>query len=428
MSTVDSSSASSWSISRWFSNQSNEFICEMEIVVSICFFGLSFVCQKQAMTNGMQPITYNAFRYLVSTGVLYVLKECFQLKICEEDSLSTHKPKTKAAEQLQQQHSTDRQLTIVESFFNQSESRQLIIFGILLSLCNFGGSMLQQIGLVYVTAGRAGFITGMFVIFVPIVEFLFIPKYRHHMNLGVILSVFISFSGLYLLSGCLESEHCIGGALGMGDLIVFISMLFWVVAIIVSDYGAKSVDVIAMTFNEFLLTTIFTFCFAFYFESSNFVYPFSSIVDNWQMIVIVGFTEALAFALSTLGQMYTPPTRATILFSMESVSCATLAYFLIGEKLTYIEIFGAGLMTSAALLSSFTAAVDEDEEEEELDEEEGEAGEKDRILGGDGNTSGDDYRSYQQEVPPRAEKTIAVSHSSGANRLTNPNEKTSLLG
>lgn len=360
-------------ISQWVSGQSNEFIAQIQIIISLFFFGISFVCQKQAMTNGMQPITYNFCRYFISTLVLYALKEIFHLKIDEEESINS----TKNVNPNKPQHLITEPTLLDKFYSNFSEEHQIIIFGLLLSFTNFGGSMLQQIGLVSVTAGKTGFITGMFVVFVPIVEYLFIPKYRHHLNVGVIFSVFISFSGLYLLSGCLEQEVCLGGAIGQGEITVFISMLFWVLGIIISDYGAKSVEVITMTFYEFLLTTIFTLCFALYFEFDNFLYPFTAVRENWHLIIIVGFTEALAFALSTLGQMYTPPTRATILFSMESVTCAVLAFLILGEKLTYIEIFGAVLMTVAALISSLTAPSDDVEEELEEAERIAASSEKD---------------------------------------------------
>jgi drug/metabolite transporter (DMT)-like permease len=239
-----------------------------------------------------------------------------------------------------------------------TDTQQLVLYSSLLGITNFGGSMLQQYGLVTVSAGKTGFITGMYVVFVPFFEYCLIPRYRHHFNCKIVLSVLLSFLGLYLLSGCIEEEHCFGTKIGMGEILVFISTFFWVASILVGDYGAKSVEVISLTLYEFIVATSLNFVFAYSLEPDNFVYPFPAVQENWHLIVIVGITEALAFGLSTLGQMYTPPTRATILFSMEAVVCAVMAYLILGERLSFFELVGAILMTLAALLSGLVGSAD----------------------------------------------------------------------
>lgn len=345
-------------LSSLLANPSNELVCELQIVLSLFLFGTSFVCQKQAMVNGMQPITYNFCRYFVSSVVLWVLKDGFgwRLQIDDADSINVSTREGAVVEQ-------------VKDARRELERRQLIQYAIILGLCNYGGSMLQQIGLVTVTAGKTGFITGMFVVFVPLVEYIFIPKYRGNMTLTLLGAVSLSFAGLYLLSGCMEQEVCLGSAIKQGEMIVFVSMLFWVMSIIVADYGAKTVEVISLTYYEFLLTTTLTLLSALYFEPENFVYPFTSIRENWAVIVTVGVTEALAFAFSTLGQMYTPPSKAAVLFSMEAVVCAILAYLFLKESLTHLEFFGAVLMTLAALIASLSSESDEDDAQSALQDD-----------------------------------------------------------
>eukprot|EP01040_Poterioochromonas_malhamensis_P019528 gene19528-23086_t len=204
-------------LSSLLANPSNELVCELQIVLALFLFGTSFVCQKQAMVNGMQPITYNFCRYFVSSVVLWVLKDGFgwRLQIDDADSINVSTREGAVVEQ-------------VKDARRELERRQLIQYAIILGLCNYGGSMLQQIGLVTVTAGKTGFITGMFVVFVPLVEYLFIPKYRGNMTLTLLGAVSLSFVGLYLLSGCMEQEVCLGSAIKQGEMIVFVSMLFWV--------------------------------------------------------------------------------------------------------------------------------------------------------------------------------------------------------
>jgi hypothetical protein len=318
------SSAKSSHFSEWLSNQSNELICELQILSSLIFFAISFVGQRQAMLNGMSPLSYNAWRYLVSTALLYYLKEFsgFKFEIIDDDdeeepeeetsltgarddsyhsrggergegrsehtatgyqsfsqSDSTKKDFLLSHPQHSKQHHTVTDLhppgshhpnlvhhhhsTLgsssspnnpvptpfmiqenAETFF---ERYQLILCGLFMGFFNIGGSMLQQIGLVSVTAGKTGFITGMYVVFVPVIEYILIPKYRIHMTWTVISSVVLSFVGLYVLSGCVEQEVCLGGAIQEGEIIVFLSMLFWTANIIVADYGAKNVEVLSLT-------------------------------------------------------------------------------------------------------------------------------------------------------------------------------------
>ncbi len=327
---------------------SREFIGVIQIITAVLFFGVSFIFQRYAMLHGeLGPISYNACRYVVSTFLLYVTKPCTQSFFHSE----VDRPKNNDI-------SDDRR--------RNDALKLLWLWGTLCGLASLGGSLLQQIGIVTVTAGKTGFITGMFVIFVPIVEY-FTPGFGGQLTLSSWISVIVSFVGLFLLSGCASQSSCLEGAVGRGEVIVFISMLFWVLGIMWSDIGCKRVDVISLTTVDFFVTTVFTVILAFVFEPQFWHYPFDIITANWLLIVVVGFTEAVAFALSTLGQMYTTPTRASLLFSMESVSCAVLSYLFLGETLTSVELLGCVLMTGSALYASLSESVAVEEEEQEVD-------------------------------------------------------------
>jgi len=329
-----------------FKDLNQRWVGEAQIVTSLLFFGISFVYQRSAMLNGMKPITYNACRYVVSTALLFITKY-FSGDILHDDVLSTP------------QHEVVQQ--------QGNRWKQLLFYGSILGIANFGGSLLQQIGLVTVTAGKTGFITGMYVVFVPIVEYL-IPWYNSTFDVVACVAALVSLFGLYLLSGCAEQQVCFGGAIGEGEVIVFVSMLFWVISIIISDMGTKKVDVVMLTCVDFSVTTIITLVLAFIFEADNWQYPFTAIHDNWKTIILVGFTEAVAFLLSMLGQMYTPPTRAALLFSMEAAVCGIFSYFLLDETLSWIEIFGGSLMLCAAVFSSTHITTEIEELEGSMDE------------------------------------------------------------
>jgi drug/metabolite transporter (DMT)-like permease len=300
------------------STWSNEVIGEIQILISLIFFGASFIGQRYSMLHGIGPISYNACRYIFSTLFLCIAKYGIGLKSSYEKE--DEKNRNNEA---------------------PSQLSNLWFYGICLGICNFAGSILQQIGLVTVTAGKTGFITGMYVVIVPIAEYL-VPGFDSNLNLMSWLAAGLSFVGLFLLSGCAGHEQCFGGAIKMGEVIVFISMFCWVVSIMLSDVGSKKVEVVTLTLIDFFITTIITIGFALYFEPEAWVYPYTSIRSNWISIVVVGFSEAVAFTLSTLGQMYTPPSRAAVLYSLEAVVCAVLSYFCLNEHLRFIEIIGGG--------------------------------------------------------------------------------------
>lgn len=194
----------------------------------------------------------------------------------------------------------------------------------------------------------------MYVIFVPIAEY-FLPGFGLKLNWRVWVSVLISFIGMYFLSDegkdtNISDERVISGS---GELIVLISTLFWVVAIISCDFAIKKgCSCISFTTIEFIVSTFFSVIVALTFESHFFVYPFTIIFKSWDMILLVGITEAISFLLGTLGQMYSSPSQASIIFALEGVFAAVGAYFFLGEILTLTELFGCFLMLSAALFIS----------------------------------------------------------------------------
>jgi len=133
---------------------------------------------------------------------------------------------------------------------------------------------------------------------------------------------------------------------------VFISMLFWSASILSTDVASKRVDGVMLTLMEFVFTTIVVAIVAAFVEPQFLTYPFLSIRRNGLNICVLGFTEAMGFTLSTLGQRYTDSSRAALLYSLEGTFCSLLGYIFLHETLTYVELLGCALMLSSAVLSS----------------------------------------------------------------------------
>eukprot|EP01039_Chlorochromonas_danica_P008316 gene8316-9168_t len=321
---------------------SNEVIGEAQIFIALILFGIAFIGQRYAMLNGIGPITYNACRYIVSTIFLCTIKFVFGMSSSYNQSDSS---KSNDNGDDHNHHNKQNKETVIEMVDQSAASRDLWMFGVSLGIINFAGSILQQIGLVTVSAGKTGFITGMYVVIVPIAEYI-IPGFNAHLSNRSWIAAGVSFVGLFLLSGCAGHEKCFGGAIR-------------------EDVGCKRTEVVTLTLIDFSTTTIITLLLALYFEPEAWVFPFTTIRNNWFSIVIVGLCEAVSFTLSTLGQMYTPPTRAALLFSMEAVVCAVFAFFILGEVLSVVEIIGGTLMFAAAVVSSYDDSGDDDEDEEE---------------------------------------------------------------
>eukprot|EP01038_Epipyxis_sp_PR26KG_P004390 gene4390-6208_t len=330
------------SSSPFFSEYSKEVKGEIQIMSAVVFFGLSFVIQRYAMFQSIGPITFNACRFIISTILLLCTKPFMPSSIIDENSDTSSHNKKGNSEKISV---NDKAKTSHSYVYN------LILWGTVCGLSNFVGSVLQQISLVTVTAGKVGFITGMYVVVVPIVEWI-IPGFGAELNYVSFVAAIVSVIGLYLISGCAEADVCIGGAFGTGEFLTFISVFCWVISLIGSDIGAKNVDVLSLVTIDFAITTILTIILALIMEPEYWQYPYHSIRKNWIIIFAVGFTEANAFLWGTLGQIYTPPTRAALLFSLESVSCAFLGYIFLHEQLTYVELFGCILMFTSTIITS----------------------------------------------------------------------------
>jgi len=250
--------------------------------------------------------------------------------------------------------------------------KDLFFYGTICGVSNTFGSALQQMGLVTVTAGKTAFITSMYVVIVPLAEFVLQVFCASPEAVGITwrtwLSAFLSFVGMYLLSGCAETpaSECLGGAFGWGELFVFLSVFCWVTSIIASDAGAHKCNCITLTAFDFVVSACLGCFLAYLFEPEEWKYPFTSILSSGAMpyILIVGLTEAAGFTLSTLGQMFVAPSRTSLILTLESVTGAIMGYVFLNEMLTAIELVGACIMFGACCVSSIEVEDDDDENED----------------------------------------------------------------
>jgi drug/metabolite transporter (DMT)-like permease len=371
---------------------SNEVVGEIQLILAVLFFGISFVLQRGAMVSGIPPLTYNAVRYSISMLVMLAYKgfELWWAKATASITGGSSSSKEYASV-ADQEGNTDGtgtdtlSITTDSSEINRKQSTntwsEIFIWGSLLGVTSIGGSIGQQIGLVTVSAGKTAFITGLFVIVTPFAESV-APGYNVTVSRKCWMSAAVSVVGLALLSGCAEQDVCFGGAIGPGEILVFASMFMWVISILASDKGSKTCDVVWLSIVDFAITASVTSVIAYHYEPAVWEPPFALLLEgpHWRNMLLVGMTEAIAFNLANLGQEYTPPTRASLLYSMEGIAASIFGYVFLREMMTLIEMMGCALILGATVLSS----LDIDLVDWDLKEEEEEQQQQQQLGGGGG--------------------------------------------
>jgi drug/metabolite transporter (DMT)-like permease len=234
--------------------------------------------------------------------------------------------------------------------FLRAFTRLELIGGILGSLCIFAGANLQQAGLQSTTAGKAGFITGLYVVLVPIFIALTAIWKRGRGEMGHVASlpwtVWIASAcaagGLYFLSAA-ESV-----SLNPGDLIVLAGTLFWALHIILIGWLANRTNTLRFAFLQYLFCGILNVILGSVFEAGT----WGGLLPAWWTVAYVGiFSVGLAYTLQVEGQKMAPEADASIILSMEAVFAAIFGWLTLGEALTSLQLLGCSLIFAGMLLA-----------------------------------------------------------------------------
>ncbi len=201
----------------------------------------------------------------------------------------------------------------------------------------FLAATLQQVGLAYTTAGKAAFITGLYIVLVPIFG-IFLNQY---IKINVWVGVAIAAVGLYFLS---VNE---GFIIAKGDLIEIIGAVFWAMHILLIDNFTKKVDALKLSCIQFAACSILSLGAALLFESIS----LSALSQALVPILYGGlFSVGIAYTLQVVAQKDAKPSRAAVILSMEAVFGAIGGALLLGENLGARAYFGCGLMLIGMLL------------------------------------------------------------------------------
>lgn len=281
------------------------------------FWGTTFIFQRDAMDH-LEPFAYGGIRFTI--GGLALLPLLIPRVKAAQDSLNKE----------------DFKATV----------RWWIIGGLVSGGFIFVGVSFQQYGLQWTTAGKAGFITSLYVVLVPLILRLGGNKILLGEAFGAVLAV----TGLYFLS----FTSGISG-LSLGDGLVLIGAFVWAGHVISLGWLSPKMDPIALGAGQALVCGIFSTAAALFLGQ----WPdFAAIRGAWLNILWGGiFSVTLGFTLQVIGQKHANTTSAAIILQMEAVVAAVAGWYFLEESMTGRMLAGAGIMLAGMLLSQLWPAL-----------------------------------------------------------------------
>ena len=275
------------------------------LLVTAAIWGFAFVAQRVAMDH-MGPFSFNAVRFLLGAASLLPLIWFFSRKKADA---TTNVAKT-----------------------------SVWLAGGVAGAILFIAAALQQVGLLYTTAAKAGFITGLYMILVPFLG-LFL---RHVTGLNAWLGAILALVGLYLLS--INADF----SMSRGDFLMFIGAIFWACHILWIDFIGRRVDALQLSAVQFLACGLLSSIMAFWQE----IPTLASVLLAWPAVLFASFISVgLAYTLQVVAQKKAKPAHAAIIMSMEAVFAAIGGVVFLDESLPMRGWIGCGLMMTGMLLS-----------------------------------------------------------------------------
>lgn len=290
-----------------------KFKGQLCLLAAAFIWGSAFIFQKMGMDH-IGPFTFGVFRF--GLGSLALLPVIFIISVVNK------------------RRATPKQIT-------PFRDRTLLMGALLCGISNYTAGSLQQVGIVYTTAGKAGFITSLDIVIVPILLLFMRKKVSRTTWLGVAMAIV----GLALL--CLTDDL----SLHLGDALVMGCAVAYSFQILLIDHYADKVDNLRLSCLMYMVAGILSGITAVFTETIN----VQSILDCAIPILYVAILEvSVAFTLQIIGQRYTPPAIATIIMSLESVFAVICGTLFLHETMTGRELMGCIVMFAAFIISQIS--------------------------------------------------------------------------
>ncbi|WP_020409933.1 DMT family transporter [Hahella ganghwensis] len=280
---------------------------EILLILAAAIWGMAFVAQVKGMDH-VGPFTFNAARFLI--GALSLIPLLFILPRFQR--IGPGKP----------------------------ASAGVVTGGILAGAFLFAGASLQQVGLQYTTAGKAGFITGLYIVIVPMIALMWGQRALPKVWIGALMAVL----GLYFLS--IREDF----SLSYGDSLQLVGAFFWAGHVLIVGWLSPRYNPIHISIVQFFACGLLSWLIALGTEtlsSETLIAAAGPIAYGGLMSVGVAFT------LQVVGQQWVPASHAAIIISLEAVFAAIGGWWLLNEHLDGQSLFGCGLMLVGMVVSQW---------------------------------------------------------------------------
>ncbi|AFU12263.1 Transporter, EamA [Bacillus thuringiensis MC28] len=274
-----------------------EWLAPLALLFVSFIWGATFVVVQNAMSF-VGPFTFNGLRFLFAGIILLFVQMIFSQKTSKQD-------------------------------IKQSSFAGLIV-GFFLCV----GYLLQTFGLLYTTSSKAGFLTGLSIVMVPILSFIFL---KQKATIFVVLGITVATAGLYLLTAADSFQ------LNIGDILVLGCAIAFAAHILINGFYSKKISPLLLSTSQVLTVGIFSSICAFLFEDLEIFFSISLWTNHsflFALFLTSLFATSIAFFIQTSAQKHTSPTRVAIIFAMEPVFAALTGVLVANEQLSMSAIFG----------------------------------------------------------------------------------------
>jgi drug/metabolite transporter (DMT)-like permease len=302
----------------------NRFKADLVLLLVALIWGSAFAVQRVA-AQSFDPFSFNGLRFLLGGLVLFPFSKLNPFHRINRSGRAGYVP------------DLSKNFPVVQ---DRKSNTYILLAGLLL----FGAAGLQQAGLETTTAGNAGFITTLYLVFIPVLLLLFWKEKIHWLSW---LSAIIAIIGSLLLST--------GGRfrLATGDALEMAGAVLWALQMILVSRAVKHMDVITFSAGQYIVAGSLNILMSLWLHVS-----YDGIITSWWTILFIGLiSTAGGYTLQGLGQKYAPPTDASILLSMEAVFAALTGFIFLDETMQWIQMIGCVLILLAVMVTQLKVSL-----------------------------------------------------------------------